>query len=349
MRADPDGHRLLLLLAGATMLFPGIAAPAGMAAVYKCTNADGSTSYSDVACSPDAERVKIETTPAPKAQAHTTRNDDDVAESQAVGNPARDQTLAIPLTDTSGTAVELKARVCRPAGDRRAALVLINHGSPPHGAERARVQLGRCEQEAARWFLQRGYVVAFVLRRGYGATGGPWVESYGSCANPDYVRAGIESAHDINAAVEYLTALPFVNPSGAIVVGQSAGGWGTIAYDSLAHPRVAAFVVMAGGRGGHQEDAPDHNCNPQRLAQAAGHFGATASTPMLWIYAINDSYFGPAIAQALWRAFTAAGGRADLKQPAAYDGDGHRLFNGPGGAAIWGPLVADYLEEHSPQ
>src|ERR1039458_3569281 len=37
-----------------------------------------------------------------------------------------------------------------------------------------------CDQEAAQWFLTRAYVVAFPLRRGYGATGGKWAESYGS-------------------------------------------------------------------------------------------------------------------------------------------------------------------------
>jgi dienelactone hydrolase len=292
-----------------------------------------------------AALVRTETATAAKPQTPGGLSDPRAAEPESATDGARDQTLVIPFEDTRGTLIELKARVCRPAGDGRAALVLINHGSPPSGAERSRVQLGRCEQEAAQWFLQRGYVVAFVLRRGYGATGGPWAENYGSCADPDYVRAGVESARDIAAAVDYLTALPYVAATGAVIVGQSAGGWGAIAYASLPHPRVGAFIVMAGGRGGHQNQVPGRNCNPQRLAQAAGHFGTTASTPMLWVYALNDSYFAPAIARALWSAFTAAGGKAELKQPSAYDGDGHRLFFGPGGSTIWGPLVSDYLGE----
>jgi dienelactone hydrolase len=205
------------------------------------------------------------------------------------------------------------------------------------------MQLGRCDSEAAQWFIRRGYVVAFALRRGYGETGGRWAESYGSCANPDYIRAGIETARDINAAVEYLTALPFIEPTDAVVLGQSAGGWGTIAYDGLPHPKVRAFIVMAGGRGGHENNESNRNCHPEQLAEAARHFGATATTPMLWIYAANDSYFGPALAQALWRAFTAAGGTAALRQPGPYDGDGHRLFFGPNGSAVWGPLVEQYL------
>ncbi len=120
--------------------------------------------------------------------------------------------------------------------------------------------------------------------------------------------------------------LPFVRPDSAVVVGQSAGGWGAIAYDSLPHPKVSAFVVMAGGRGGHENHEPNENCRPGRLAEAAKHFGATASTPMLWVYAANDSYFAPPIARALYDAFTAAGGKAELVQPGPYDKDGHRVF-----------------------
>jgi dienelactone hydrolase len=205
------------------------------------------------------------------------------------------------------------------------------------------MQPGRCDQEASQWFLTRGYVVAFPLRRGYGATGGEWAESYGGCNRADYFHAGLETARDIDAAVQALTTLPFVRPDGVVIVGQSAGGWGTIAYDSVPHPHVSAFIVMAGGRGAHLHDQPTENCHPERLAGAAARYGATATTPMLWIYALNDTYFRPAIAQALYQSFTAAGGHADFEQPNRFDGEGHHLFFGPGGSAIWGPLVERYL------
>lgn len=225
---------------------------------------------------------------------------------------ARGQMVAVPVTDAAGRVTRMAVRVCRPAGDAPARLVVINHGSPVNDAERATTQAHGCGDESARWFLDRGYVVMFPLRRGYGATGGDWAESYGGCARADYEAAGIETARDIAAAVDYGTALPFVRPDGAVVVGQSAGGWGTIAYDSLPHPKVAAFVVMAGGRGGRRGNIPNNNCRPERLADAASRYGATASTPMLWVYAANDSFFAPPIARAMHKAFTEAGGKATL-------------------------------------
>jgi hypothetical protein len=106
---------------------------------------------------------------------------------------------------------------------------------------------------------------------------------------------------------------------------------------------------MAGGRGGHKDNVLNRNCHPERLAQAAAHYGATASTPMLWVYAANDSFFAPAIAEAMHAAFTTAGGQATLIQPGSYESDGHRLFFGPGGSAIWGPMVETYLASRQTQ
>jgi dienelactone hydrolase len=184
-----------------------------------------------------------------------------------------------------------------------------------------------------------------VLRRGYGETGGTWAEDQFGCGHPDFVHGGLETAVDMDAAIDFLTRLPEVKPQDAIVVGQSAGGWGAIAYASEPHPKVAAFVVMAGGRGGHRDNRPRNNCRPDLLADAAGHFGKTARTPMLWIYTQNDSYFAPPIANAMYRAFTSAGGIAEFAQPGPYGTDGHRLFFGPGGSAVWGPLVERYLAQ----
>ncbi len=62
------------------------------------------------------------------------------------------------------------------------------------------------------------------------------------------------------------------------------------------------------------------------------------------MYAANDSYFAPSVAAALHGAFVAGGGKADLEQTGPYDGDGHRLFFEPEGAAVWGPMVERYLD-----
>ena len=282
---------------------------------------------------------------SPASSATPAALDPDEGTPVAASAPIRERLMLVPLTLGHDRIVQLHARICLPDSAHPAPLVLINHGSPPVAADRPKMVLGRCDQEAAQWFLRRGYVVAFVLRRGYGETGGEWGEDQFGCGHPDFVHGGLETARDMDAAVDFLTRLPEVKPQDAIVVGQSAGGWGAIAYASAPHPKVAAFVVMAGGRGGHRDNRPHNNCRPDLLADAAGRFGKTARTPMLWIYTQNDSYFAPPIAHAMYRAFASAGGVADFEQPGPYGSDGHRLFFGPGGSAVWGPLVDRYLAE----
>jgi pimeloyl-ACP methyl ester carboxylesterase len=142
-------------------------------------------------------------------------------------NLANDQICAIPMTDASGQNLSVRARVCRRKTGFPARLVVINHGAPTAAAARPGMELGRCGSEAAQWFLSRGYVVVFVLRRGYGASGGEWAERYGTWSNPDLMHAGIQPARDINAVVEDATALSFVRRDGAVVVGQSGRRWGT--------------------------------------------------------------------------------------------------------------------------
>ncbi|HEY6620189.1 MAG TPA: hypothetical protein VIY68_11620 [Steroidobacteraceae bacterium] len=160
---------------------------------------------------------------AASAHAQTPVPDADEETPVAVSAPIRERLLLVPLTLGHDRVVQLHARLCLPKSAEPATLVLINHGSPPVSADRPKIKLGRCDQEAAQWFLSRGYAVASVLRRGYGETGGDWAEREFSCARPDYVHAGIETAIDVDATIDFLTRLPEVKPFDAIVVRQSGG------------------------------------------------------------------------------------------------------------------------------
>jgi homoserine acetyltransferase len=97
------------------------------------------------------------------------------------------------------------------------------------------------------------------------------------------------------------------------------------------------MIAMAPGRGGHQANG---NCSPEALVAAAGRYGRTARTPVLWVDGTADSYFGPELSRAMADGFAAAGGRPTFVQPA---GTGHDLFFSSGGSATWGPMIEAYL------
>lgn len=252
--------------------------------------------------------------------------------------------LEIPVSGPQGEHLSMNGRLCRLLGPPQP-LVIINHGSPPEAKKRIEMKLASCNSEAVQWFLRHRFAVLLPLRLGYGSTHGPWTEGGEHCNGSDYVRQGLETARQIDAARAYAATLSGVDASRTVVVGQSAGGWGTLAYDSMPHQNVVGFINMAGGRGGHYRDEDNNNCHPERLVSAAGTFGKTAATPMLWIYAQNDSFFGPPLARQLVEAFTNAGGKAWFEKPAAFGRDGHQLFFGNGGSRTWGPLVEKYLRE----
>jgi dienelactone hydrolase len=252
--------------------------------------------------------------------------------------PWQDQLHWLPVGDHL-----IQARLCRPQGAGAAPLVVVSHGSPTRPEQRQAMRPGDCTNDAVAWFLARGYAVLLPLRRGYGASGGDWAEGYGRCNDADFARAGLATAEDIRAATEYGTRLPGIRPDGVTVVGQSAGGWGSLALAAGNPPQVTRVVNMAGGRGGWAQGAPNTHCRPDRLVSGAAGFGRTARLPTLWIYAANDSFFGPDLAARMHAAYTEAGGRAELRALGPWGRDGHALFGSPGGSATWGPVLESWL------
>ncbi|MBI2739204.1 MAG: prolyl oligopeptidase family serine peptidase [Rhodospirillales bacterium] len=252
----------------------------------------------------------------------------------------REQVIRIPTVG----GVSMLATVMRPPGEQRRPLVVINHGSPAIASQRPEMALPRYEPLSS-WFVERGYVVVLPLRRGYGDTGGEWVESYGDCHGPDYYTAGLRGAEDIQAALDLMRRQRYVLPDRSLIVGQSAGGWATLALSSRNPPGVSGMIDFAGGRGGHQRlpEGGMGNCTPSVLVTAAGKYGATARVPTLWIYTANDSFFEPSLARRMFEAYNAAGGKGVYRPLGAFGKDGHSLAGSDSGVVIWSGPVGEFL------
>jgi dienelactone hydrolase len=130
-------------------------------------------------------------------------------------------------------------------------------------------------------------------------------------------------------------------------VGQSGGGWGSIALGSKNPPSVRAIITFAAGRGGRVGGKPNNNCAPDELVKETAEFGRTARIPMLWLYVENDTYFGPELTKRMHAAFTDAGGNAEYHLFPAFGSDGHFFIDSADAVPIWAPLVSQFLEEHS--
>jgi dienelactone hydrolase len=252
-----------------------------------------------------------------------------------------EQELRIPAHGAGKNGLE--AIMVRPNEPGPHPLALVNHGAPRSGSDR-RKMTPRDMLPQAREFARRGWTTVVVMRRGYGDSGGDFAEDAHACGRfPDFYHSGVESANDLRAAIEYLSKLPEVDPTRIISIGRSAGGFATVALTAKPPAGLVAAISFAGGRG---SPAKDEVCNPAELISAFRDFGKKSRIPMLWVYAKNDHFFSPQIAQEFYRAFTAGGGTAQFIIADPFGADGHGLFS-QSGIPIWTPMVDAFLQSQN--
>jgi dienelactone hydrolase len=237
----------------------------------------------------------------------------------------------------------LEAVMVRPNDTAPHALALLTHGTPRDPRERAEMTPLRWIPQA-REFARRGWTAVIVMRRGFGDSGGGYEEGGHACSPfPDYVGATKEAVKDLREAVAYLRTRPEVDPSRMISIGVSTGGLAIVGLAADPPQGLMAAISFAGGRG---SDAPDHVCNADKLVEAFAEFGRHSKVPMLWVYAANDHYFGPQLAQGFYRAFTQNGGKAVFIAAGPFGEDGHGLFS-LRGIPIWAPMVDGFLKSQN--
>jgi dienelactone hydrolase len=247
--------------------------------------------------------------------------------------------LRVLLGGDSGV---LEALFVRPSEPGRYPLALLAYGSPRSGADRPNMTPLAMLPQALE-FARRGWAAVIVMRRGYGSSDGDWAESYGSCDNANYLAAGTAGAADLKTTLEFVAHRPDVDPSHMIAIGVSAGGFATVALAADPPQGLVAAISFAGGRGSLESD---HVCRPDRLIEAFRTFGRSSRVPMLWVYAENDHFFGPALARQFKAAFVEDGGHVDFVAAPAYGNDGHGLFS-PLGIPQWTPYVDAFLRQQN--
>jgi len=249
------------------------------------------------------------------------------------------QETRIPMSEAGPKGLE--ALLVWPNDSKPHPVVLISHGSPRDPNDRPKMS-AISYLPIAMQFARRGFSVAVVMRRGYGSSGGDYVENYGSeCATANYLRAALASSKDLHAVIQYLSTVASFNIHKILAVGVSAGGFATIALTADQPPQgLVAAISFAGGRGSKADNVI---CNKNNLIQTFGTLGKTSRIPMLWIYANNDHFFNPTLARQFYNAFSKNGGNAELIIVPDYDDEGHFLFS-INGISRWTPIVDDFLK-----
>ena len=263
----------------------------------------------------------------------------------------REEMWAIPSSP-----VPMLAYLIRPVagGGGPFPLVVMNHGVSLDATGRSYFPVIEF-RDAALWFARQGYVVVAPVRPGYGATAigiperglfGLFFSGVGKCSDAEFREAGLAVASIDKWIIDYMSTQSFIKRNEVIIVGQSGGGWGSIALGSQNPEFVRAIIGFAAGRGGHLNGKPNNNCAPDQLVDVVAEFGRTARVPMLWIYTQNDSYFGPDLSKRMAEAFRGAGGNLEYHLLSDFGADGHFFIDSADAVQLWAPLVSEFLAKY---
>src|SRR5262245_36984089 len=247
---------------------------------------------------------------------------------------------ALWLLPSQDPAVPMLTTVFRPSGDGPFRLVLMNHGTTRNVTERPFFPLLEFNA-AAEWYAERKYVVVAPQRPGHGDTGGPYYEEVAPCDDPQFRDAGLAVAAADTIALAYMTAQPFVRSDGIIVVGQSGGGWGSLAFASQNPPGLRVMINFAGGR-----TCRENPRAAELLVRITAEFCRTVRVPMLWIYTQNDTFFPPEVSKPMSEACRAAGADVEYHLLPPFEDNGHYFIDVPKAVAIWAPIVNKFLAAH---
>ena len=258
-------------------------------------------------------------------------------------------TASIPVREARGDVAQMVTTWFLPPGAGPFPVVVFSHGRAPGVDGRANIEIGVSRTQLHYW-LAKGVAVVSPVRPGYGhSTGGDVEDSgvhhdaAGRCTTrPDFSKTADAAVLTVSATLAWLHDQPWADSSDVLLVGQSVGGLTTVAAGALNPPGVVGYVNFAGGTGGNPERSPGVSCDPGQLQGIYAQYGQATHVPNLWIYAINDQYWGPAV-PVQWHDAFAKGGSATsfVHADAVPDGDGHGLSHHA--ASLWAPAVDAFI------
>jgi dienelactone hydrolase len=138
-------------------------------------------------------------------------------------------------------------------------------------------------ESQARYFARKGFVVLVPTRVGYGTTGQDFdpEDSNGTGKRKDYRLIINAASTQILAAIDYGRTLPGVDGKRIVLVGQSVGGFSTVAAASQNPPGLVVAINFAGGAGGDPDQHPGVPMEPDQLKDLYAEMGKAANVPNL--------------------------------------------------------------------
>ena len=210
---------------------------------------------------------------------------------------------------------------------KKAPYLLFSHGRA--GTDQERAKFGRSsEKRNSEYFVSKGFAVILPTRIGYGVSGGPDADYSGACGNKNYLEAIKVAVDQSKQVLNHVLDFSYIDKSKGIVVGQSVGGFTTIGLSAENIPGLKGAINFAGGNGGDPIKSPERPCGDYVIKDTFAKYGASNKVPTLWLYSVNDKFWGEQLPKDWFAAFQKAGGKGQFISLPAYKEDGHSIFRG---------------------
>jgi len=260
-----------------------------------------------------------------------------------------DAYLTEVVTIPSG-ALRLRALLARPPGDGPFPVYIQNHGSMTIEEARGSPWTSITRDSLSDTLARNGYVVLLLARRGYkgsdgtastytqnGASGG-----YGRSA-AEVMRGADEETGDVIAALDYLSALPYVDKERVGVGGVSLGGLVSV-MAAARDPRFKALISMAGGYRQSGRRGVDEAWGP--LQGIWEESARRIQVPVLILWSKNPTLLERDVGRELEKDLRLAGKRVEMTVYPEFQQNGHYLFSRPEGYPPFVPDAMRFLDRH---
>lgn len=231
-------------------------------------------------------------------------------------------------TTVNGKSVRLEGLVVKRSDlGGRLPVAMITHGKSANPADMLSLRASDYAPYA-RDLARRGYLSVVVLRRGFGQSDGPMPVNM-TCNTDTFANFFNADADDLQGALDAASKRPDADPERAIAIGVSAGGAAVMALASRNPKNLRGVINVSGGL--QTPDCPKEDV----LVNAFKDYGARSRVPTLWLYANNDSLFGPKLVERMQSNYLDGGGDVKLVMFDKFGNDGHWLFSEAAGRVKW--------------
>ena len=252
------------------------------------------------------------------------------------------ETSMVPVM-VDGQTVHLEMRIYKPSTEAKVPTLVFNHGSTGNGRDPSLFTKAVDFPQLAQFFVQRGWAIVMPARRGRGGSEGEYAEGFtldrsrGYTCEPSLSIPGADRAlRDIEAAMDAILTMPFVDRNRVVIGGQSRGGILSVAYAGQHPEQVKGVINFVGGWLGY-------GCQTvSTVNQALFKRGAHYPSDMLWLYGDWDQFYPLFHSRENFAVFQTAGGKGVFHEFAPPPGfGGHGIVARPD---LWASALDAYLK-----